>query len=482
MKKIVTIFIVLLVSLSFSKLPSTYKFERDKNFDNDHIHGNFILDIVTTPLTPENIYVATGDGLSVGDNLDESIDNFKWFNTVVGWGGSSAIAFSADKEVLWMATGKDSFVVDTDDFLPTGSGIHRSDDFGKTWKHFKQPGLTPIQGITYDLACDDKGQVWAACFGQSIQRSSDNGESWTPLSPDSIPWSPTSPLKYLNHRVFSVHHSVEDQMIVGSAGGINFLENYNVPDEDYVWKNFSYPQLTGNFVTHINSREYEGKSEIWAATWVAESQSEKNGVSYTNDGGETWNKTLVGEKIYSIDFSQDGVFASGSNGLWFRRDGSENFEKFDIRINDPMSMEVIEIERVYTFKEYDGKYFIGTPKGVAVSDDMGNSWKLFQGYKKPEVEDKEKTYAFPSPFSPSRHENVKIIFENRSSTKVTFKVFNFANEKVVTIKNGIVYEPGTHYLLWNGKDSDGDIVANGGYFYLLEYDGKKEWNKFFIFD
>jgi hypothetical protein len=378
-----------------------------------------------------------------------------------------------------MTTGRDSFVTDIDDFVPQGTGVHRSDDLGKTWTHFKQPGITPIQGITYDIATDNKGQVWLASFGQSIQRSSDQGETWETKVPDHLEWSPT---KQLNHRVFSAHHSIEDQMIIGSAEGINFLEDYNVPDSAYVWKNYNYPDLTGNFVTHINSREYDGNTEVWAATWLAESQSEINGVSYTTNGGTTWNKTLQGEKIYSIEFCDDGVFAAGSNGLWFRRDGSDLFEKYVITIFDQLSLETITIQRTYTFKQFHDKYFVGTPKGVAVSEDRGNSWTLFQGYQEPVKEDKEKTFAFPSPFSPSRHDQIKIMFKNSDETRVTLKIFNFANEEVVSIKNGLVYQPGTHYLLWDGKDSDGDIVANGGYFYQLEYDGEKEWNKFFIFE
>ncbi|MBN1967920.1 MAG: hypothetical protein JXR48_02840 [Candidatus Delongbacteria bacterium] len=471
--------IILLIAISaYSKIPITPELGRSGDFNSDHISGNFILDFILSDKKPNELYVATGDGISIGD-LSGDFKSINWLNKVIGYGGSSAFALSYDHETLWMTTGRDSFVDDVGEFLATGTGVYRSDDYGRSWTRFEQPGLTPIQGITYDIACDSLGGVWLASYGQSIQKSDDNGETWHTLVPDGEPWKPT---QYLNHRVFAAHHSVGEKIWIGTAQGINVLDDYNTAEENYQWTNFKYPQLSGNFVTGISSRYYDDNEEIWACSWIAESNSEENGISYTLDNGMTWHKTLLGTKIYSIGFSGDKVFACGLDGMYMATsEDYDNFQEYDIRILDPLSNEIIYIEKTYTFIDKDGIWFVGTPYGIIASNDLGNNWHLYQGYNSVD-ENNVKTYAFPNPYSSERYSQMKFMFNLSEPSGVSLTVYNFAMEEVVRITKDKHFDSGDHYISWNGKNANGKALANGAYFYKIEYDGKTEWNKFFIFE
>ncbi|MBN2789526.1 MAG: hypothetical protein JXR69_05010 [Candidatus Delongbacteria bacterium] len=487
---IIVILLTLSNSFLFSKSyrPESFSLKGDMDksgTEEERLDGNFILDIVSDPNSDialdSVIYVATGDGFSKGYDTRDEIEDIRWNNARVGYGGSSAIAIDKDSRI-WMTTATDTFLVDDTKFLPTGTGVHMSSDSGRTWTHFPPPGVTPIQGLTYDIACDSLGGIWMACFGQTIQRSDDLGEHWRTVICGEPEWNP---IQYMNQRMFSVHHTKSGKLWTGSAGGINLCHDYTLTDSLLTWTRYTYRNgLSGNWITSINSNEFsDGKEYVWVSSWFAENADEINGVSFTNNNGLKWNKCLLGEKIYNIGFNGDDVFACGVNGLWKSSDLGNYWEKYDISVFSETRNGFVNIERVYSFEYQNGKMFIGTGYGLVVSNDDGQSWHIYEAYKEAS-DSSNKTYAYPNPvsFTPDRFLEQRFQFSLKSTETISCKIYNFAMEKVRDVILSKTYDAGEHYISWDGKDNNGDEVANGAYFYIITYGEKKLWNKIIVFD
>jgi len=66
----------------------------------------------------------------------------------------------------------------------------------------------------------------------------------------------------------------------------------------------------------------------------------------------------------------------------------------------------------------------------------------------------------PNPFNPS----TTLYFQVGTPGQVTIKIYNVAGKKVRTICERCSFQPGSHELLWDGKNQDGIEAANGIYF------------------
>jgi hypothetical protein len=70
---------------------------------------------------------------------------------------------------------------------------------------------------------------------------------------------------------------------------------------------------------------------------------------------------------------------------------------------------------------------------------------------------------YPNPFNPS----TRIAFNLAVQQPVTVEVFNLKGQKVKTLSNGTL-NTGTHNLVWNGTDEQGNPAASGLYFYRIK--------------
>ncbi len=70
---------------------------------------------------------------------------------------------------------------------------------------------------------------------------------------------------------------------------------------------------------------------------------------------------------------------------------------------------------------------------------------------------------FPNPFNPS----TKIEFTLPAKSQVELKIYNVRGELVRTLLNENM-DATTHSVIWNGRNSDGQSVASGVYFYSLK--------------
>ena len=127
-----------------------------------------------------------------------------------------------------------------------------------------------------------------------------------------------------NHKGFSVH-VINNTIWVGTANGIN----KGIIEEDCInWEHHytsTWNNISGNWVIGFTNQKLEnGTDRIWAITWAGEGNNEKNALSYTDDGGETWQITSPSgesEKVYNLYANENRIWAATASGLYVSEDG-----------------------------------------------------------------------------------------------------------------------------------------------------------------
>lgn len=443
------------------------------------LRSNAIFDIV---VHGDRLWLGTGKGLARSDDGGTSWLTYD-HNDGIGRGGISAIA--VNDTILWVATIFDSLTADAGT-LPTGGGLAYSRDLGASWVHIQQPGPTPVQNNTFDIALHDDGSVWIATFGGGLQRTFDLGRTWEVVPPDSFFFDP---LAHLNHRAFSVISS-RGVLWVGTADGVN-----KSLDDGRTWTNFNHANqrqaILGDFVVALMAQEWEGVEYIWAATRDAEGENERRGVSVTEDGGLSWRTSLEG--VFVHNFATDGpvVYAATDLGLYKTVDFGETWAKYPAIIDAASGYRYRSEEFFAAGVSAGPVLWVGGPDGLARTANDGQSWEILRGSVQPGRDGEPRTYAYPSPFSPFRHNKIgdgggfiRFQYNTVNATRVTLRVYDFAMElvaEVVSAKPRPAH--GTFFEEWDGRNRRGEIVANGVYFYSVQLDGDGVyWNKFIVMD
>lgn len=76
---------------------------------------------------------------------------------------------------------------------------------------------------------------------------------------------------------------------------------------------------------------------------------------------------------------------------------------------------------------------------------------------------------FPNPFNPF----TLISFELSGASLASIKIYNSKGQFVRNLGN-VFFDKGVNTLMWNGRNSNNEVVASGIYYYLLEVDHKVE--------
>ena len=482
-------------------------------------------------------WLGTGQGLALHDGgkvyahktTSELLTNGQ-ITKFVPEGGIPAIAVSGDTIAVAFSGDNGSIQVGYG-LVVTNNGSSVQDSSGISWSYLDQPiddesdeikpfgegyfrvlpVTVPEANVTYDSYIHN-GYLWTASWAGGLRRYNLNNASWeiVPMPMDHQDSLSTCtgfseidelgrPIKddyYLNprdpsdggnhnHKAFSVL-AYKDTIWVGTANGINrgtIIDTVIYPGGNQPpifkncieWVHYSYPNdgLSGNFVVGLARQVWNGKSTVWAATMNAEAPGEIRGLSFTRDGGLSWQTTLLGERIYNIFSSDSLVFASSQSGLWKSFDG-ENWALFDSAIDTTyLSLKQVLTDVVYTAvldqRDTVPSLWLGSPDGLAVTSDLnGASWEIFQT----EYDPKE-FYSYPNPFSPNNHNQlgnegfVRFHTGAMGVSKPELSIFNFAMEKVYEK----IYDLKNHTgaLKWDGRDMNGKIVDNGVYFIRMKY-------------
>ncbi|MBN1559767.1 hypothetical protein JW998_05925 [candidate division KSB1 bacterium] len=424
------------------------------------------------------LWIGTGEGLC---RYVDITSLFESYESVENLARGSISAIWAEGDEIWIAAAADSFVTSVGENLPFGTGFSYSRDKGATWSHFPQPGPTPIQNLCYDIAVVN-GIVWGASFGGGLLKSANGGATWEQTAPDSFVFDPNS---RLNHRAFSTLNA-DGILWVGTAGGINKSN-----DNGENWTNFNHTNqqnpISGNFVVALAHQKTDAKDIIWAATWKAEDLQEEYGLSRSENGGLTWTTHLLGIKAQNIATDGPTVYAATLEGLYKSPDYGDTWYKFPA-IMDENSGEIVYTNEHYSVYADMNTVWAGTADGLARTTNNGYAWDVFRAFESTAQEGEPRTYAYPNPFSPRRHNelggdgHVRLQYNSKSDTYVTVKIYDFAMDLVATVcENKFRHGPADLSEVWNGKNDYGDEVANGVYFYSIAIEGDGAyWGKILI--
>lgn len=474
--------------------------------------SNSVTDIVASGNT---IWLGTGKGLS------RSTDNgTTWRNyyNAPEFGQEDISAIAVHNNEVWVATAHSKDVDGTS--LPEGSGLRYSIDGGETWTIVPQPrdtksidtlfynaksriralGVTTnVNNITYDIATTDSA-VWITSYAGMARKSTDNGKTWQVviLPPDGLDHiSPTDSLVFdvspvggnlglkgnLNHRAFSVYAENWSNIWIGTAGGIN-----KTTDGGRSWVKFNHQNqsspISGNFVVALRSQSFAGRKIIWAGTVNADSLDERRGVSLSQDSGQTWKTTLLGEFCHNIGFKDSVAYIVTDNGIFRTSNIGQTWTQAGT-IYDKITRQRIESQKFYSVAASGDNVWFGGNDGAASTLDNNNTpfgftWKVLRASQP--LSANRTTYAYPNPFSPD-DEVVRLHYSTDNRTaKVTIRIFDFGMNLVRTVISNADRSGAPEFdEIWDGKDDNKRQVANGPYFYQVVIEnGEPIWGKILV--
>lgn len=359
------------------------------------------------------------------------------------------------------------------------------------------PVIVPQQSPPYMVA--RKGDVFfASAWATGLLRSLDGGQTQEriilpPTREDSLDPKKTYSFEFNprfdnNFLGFSVFIDSKNQVWFGSAGGVNVSPNVMVAPKDSVkWYHYKFNEsdpssISGNWVIFIT--EQVQKNRIWMTNWIAQS-GESYGISYTENNGKTFNRILLGEKIYSIAFWKDYILAAGENGLFISKDDGISWNQLTVirSANQIISSNA----RFFSVSAGSNGVWIGTSEGIVFTSDFSNfqitrvNFPLNGGNQFLTNSKSVETYAYPNPFSPGRHRYCRIVFESEANNDIEIQLLDFGMQKIRTL-TGTPQSNGVYEALWDGTDQNGRLVANGVVFYSISGTSNEANGKILVID
>ncbi|MGD9900080.1 MAG: hypothetical protein AB7T22_13225 [Calditrichaceae bacterium] len=484
MKSVILLFLLTSFLLAQGIYKKTYQISDDpENVFNGYLYGNGIVDLVANDST---IIAATGYGLSISHDFGNYWRAYS-SKQYISKGGVAAMAFTNDS-TFWISTAFDTAAQGED--LPAGGGLSYTRNGGNTWTNIPQPvdpvdlteyspTTTPIYNVTYDIAALDS-VVWITSWAGGLRKSADMGNTWTVRTIDGQPFRAAN--DNVIHLAFSVI-TENGNLWVGTAGGIG-----KSADGGETWQVFTHENqenpISGNFVVALAHQEFN--NTIWAATIESDPTSEVRAVSKTSNGGLSWDVMLPG--IFAHNFAFDGprIYVAADEGLFISEDDGYSWYVAP-PVRDTSTGEEILLDEYYSVavQKSDSvtRLWLGSADGIAVTADNGNTWKVVRSFVSTKTRKDPEVYAYPSPFSPARNGYIRFQYDITETIDVEIKVYNFAMEEVVTIRDNQSYistNDSDRSTKWDGRDNDGEIVASGVYFFRAKIGGKVSWGKLVV--
>jgi len=220
-------------------------------------------------------------------------------------------------------------------FAASGNSVYMSSDLGSTWT-LKTIQLGYSTGPVYSLALSGNNVYAGSLYGISI--STDDGNSWTSLYQSPYGWNCRSILIRGNN------------IYAGTA--LDGL--YRSTDNGIIWEKATLDKSIYQL--------FSIDDNIFAAT--------EDGIYLSTDNGNNWtskNNGLSRVNIHSIAVDQENIYISASSNA-----SSKFYRSFDNGVSwwSPIN----DIENIGSIAIKDKDIFVGTPEGIYLSTDNGNSW------------------------------------------------------------------------------------------------------------
>ena len=459
------------------------------------------------------------------------------FTELNGLGRGAISALDAVGDTVWVATLIDSVTVEG--VRQAGTGLSFSHDGGGSWHHIPNefifgPG-TPINNACFDISIDGEA-VYAAFFAGSTVRSFDQGRTWEPFLPggadeivffasdtaadslrivaDSLASANADPddiaqfradadslaSQSFLHRTFAVI-AYGDTVWIGTSSGIAFTF-----DGGQRWQNAKVrlgaegtPLLghpAGNWVVALERQVLpDGTAAIWAGTNTTTLPGQTQAISVSRDLGQTWSHTGP-TFAWDFAFTPNFVWAGTDQGLLaspnptLPTDSERVWDTIDVVDGQPLTGTFVGLATM-------GKVlWAGAEHGLGRSEDEGSTWRVIRDLVRTRSLDEGTfvsaggvpdstalAYAAPNPFAPSR-ETTTIVFSLSQDAEVSVVIYDFASGLVRDLATDAPFIGGVdHRILWDGLDQDGQLVANGTYFYRIALNtGQQAFGRVVVLD
>jgi hypothetical protein len=223
---------------------------------------------------------------------------------------------------------------------------------------------------------------------------------------------------------------------------------------------------------------YHGRLRLWATSWKANDPDEQFGVTYTDDGGISWTNILPGVKAYDFAFKDSIVYIASDDGVYRTDDGGSTFARFS-KMSNSGQRQSIASQAVYAVGVLADTVYAGTGDGLASTVEngvgsFGSSWTLYRTFQ---AVSGNSSYAYPNPFAPSLGP-VRIHYfpgDGSGSAAISIDIFDFGMNRVRSLVHEAARAHGAEAdELWDGRDDNGRIVANGVYFYRISRGGSDD--------
>ena len=407
-------------------------------------------------------------------------------------------------------------------FDPTKAGFERS------------PGTT-ILNACFDIAIDGEA-VYAAFFAGSTVRSLDQGRTWEPFLPggadeivffasdtaadslrmvaDSLASTNADPddiaqlraaadslaSQAFLHRTFAVI-AYGDTVWIGTASGISFTfdggqhwQNAKVRLDEEGTPLPGHP--AGNWVVALERQTLpDGTTAIWAGTNTTPSPGQTQAISVSRDLGQTWGHTGP-TFAWDFAFTPNFVWAGTDQGLLaspdptLPTDSERVWDAIEVVDGQPLTGTFVGLAGV------GDVLWAGAEHGLGRSEDEGSTWRVIRDLIRTRTLDEGAfvstggvpdstalAYAAPNPFAPSR-ETTTIVFSLSLDAEVSVAIYDFASSLVRDLATDAPFAGGVdHRILWDGLDQDGQLVANGTYFYRIALNtGQRAFGRVVVLD
>lgn len=453
------------------------------------------------------------------------------FTALNGLGRGAISALDAVGDTVWIATLVDSVTAGQGvKQAGTGlSFSHDGGDswhhipnefiFDPTKAGFERGPSTPIDNACFDISIDGEA-VYAAFFAGSTVRSLDQGRTWKPFLPggadeivffasdtaadslrivaDSLARANAAPSNIARlhaaadslasqaflHRTFAVL-AYGDTVWIGTSSGIAFTF-----DGGQHWQNAKVrlgeggtPLLghpAGNWVVALERQVLsDGTTAIWAGTSATTSPGQTQAISVSRDLGQTWGHTGP-TFAWDFAFTRNFVWAGTDQGLLaspdptLPTDSERVWDTIEVVAGQPLAGTFVGVAGVGEV------LWAGAEHGLGRSEDEGNTWRVIRDLIRTRTLDEGAfvsaggvsdstalAYAAPNPFAPSR-ETTTIVFSLSQDAEVSVAIYDFASGLVRDLAADAPFAGGLdHRIFWDGRDQDGQLVANGTYFYRI---------------
>jgi hypothetical protein len=359
-------------------------------------------------------------------------------------------------------------------FAYYGYGLRISDDEGQSWREVDPDPFVGSGACAWRML-ENNGKLYAACWYRGLAHSEDGGDSWATYD---IPFvdHPDIPDPFdKSARVFSV--AVKGNLIIAGTD----YGNYRSTNGGQSWTYLGMPQVGGQLVgPWIYDIYYDENGVLWAScqnpypisTWYT-------GLVYSTDNGNTWAADLdvLQYSPYILTFASSGFLPNSNFYDWFgtfagvvRRHDDGGTVTYHLATGaDGLPSEAID--HIFWYPN-QSELWAGTQLGVAVSRDYGVTWLPYPFSPRTQPLDRELTFAYPNPFSPTVDGLCFMRVALAAPARVQVDIYDFSGQLVRHVYDGKRGPADTIDIGWDGRNGLGSYVANGTYFYRVKIDGK----------